>query len=200
MQWKLKYLDNPNKPNPYPADTSGLATKEWLGKKLSVWYTNAPEARAQFYIQNAKDVTVGDTISYKIVGSNAESRTDTPWVDPKIMIRVPKFVTVKDINTPKTLRDISADNRTKGQTAPVNVTLTHSDDTHNYYSFQVDGYTAHPYEKSITYQHFEIPFEFQIENGAKAGSYNIEYFTSQKDAVNFHMPILSNNTPNRLPS
>lgn len=116
------------------------------------------------------------------------------------MIRVPKFVTVKDVDTPKTLTDISTDDSTKGQTAPVHVQLTGSDATHNYYSFQVDGYSANAISVNEQYPHFEIPFEFQIESGAKAGAFNIDYFTSQKDSVNFYPSIVANQDPNRLPT
>lgn len=30
MRWKLKYLDNPNKPNSYPVDDSLLTEKEFI--------------------------------------------------------------------------------------------------------------------------------------------------------------------------
>lgn len=135
---------------------------------------------------------------YRLVGTNSEFATLTDWVNPRMIIRVPKFVTIKDIDTPKTLTDIS-DDITKGQTAPVHVSLVSSDTQYNYYNFQVEGYTARPYKLNMNYPHFEIPFEFQIENGATAGSYNILYFTSAKDARNFYPSIFTaNKNPNFL--
>lgn len=199
MQTKMTYLDNPNKPASYPTDISNLSTAEVVSNKYNVNYTNYPHAGLRVYKQEAgASINPGGTVAYKLVGTNSIWYTTTAWENPRMIIRVPKFATIKDIDTPKTLRDTSG-SETNGQTAVVNVTLASSDATHNYYNFQVEDYSAMPVGDN-NFAHFEIPFELDIAQNALAGTYNIDYIVSQKDAENFNQALNQTRAVNYLPS
>lgn len=138
MKARFSYLENPNAPAAYPADTSNLQTVSKDSQTVSVFYTNSPHAGLRVRNMQAGASSVpGDVLSYKFIGSNSDWYSNAEWENPRMMIRLPKWATIKGAENGVTLTDVSKRN-TNGQTAPVTVTLTGSNNNYNYYTFQVE--------------------------------------------------------------
>lgn len=120
------------------------------------YYTNSPYAGAKA-VTSQTSLVPGNTVRYDILGFNSWNVTANTWVNPKIFMRVPNWMSLKDIDTPKTLTQ-----STGNVTAPVQARLTHADTEYNYYEFFVNKYTA-PRYGAIADSIFSIPVDFEIK-------------------------------------
>lgn len=118
-------------------------------------------------ITNNAGRTIGDIVDANILGYNFTHRSAHAWKNPVIIVRVPKFAELVDIDTPKTLTQPDV-NRSGIVTANVDATLSHSDNSYNYYSFKADNYSAPIYKDDNSTPVFSIPVQFRIKEGAVA--------------------------------
>ncbi|MDR0875660.1 MAG: InlB B-repeat-containing protein, partial [Clostridiales Family XIII bacterium] len=155
------------------------------GGTYTIIYSDAVNAYARMISSDSSTATSGGMVHYQIQGLNDQQRTARSWVEPRIAIRVPKFMTISDtdINNLQ-LITTSGGGQTAGVPHNVAASLTHTDDNYNYYAFSVPGYTA-PRGNAGVYL-FYIPIEFQIDAAAQAGTYAMNrVLASSVDGVNF---------------
>ena len=194
----------------YPSDYysspeyASLRGKDRIANTVIWYYSDAPYALATATSSNANGRLPGETVNYTIMGYNhngfiagasgANSGNAGKWINPRIIMRVPVFLELAYLEnalpgdwTSLTGSGLSVD--ANSTTAPLNASFTVTatfEGTHgnyNYYSFQVNGYTA---PRGYRYTRvFEIPTQFTINYQARPGTYPIRLLVTSRDAENF---------------
>lgn len=128
---------------------------------------------------NNKGRGPGDLVNYTIQGVNNRKYTMNGWESPKIILGIPKVLTLKNQDE-IVLQD--ADGSTK---ASVAVELIKEDDTFNYYSFTAENYTSGVDNSSTAV--FTIPITLEVAENTSPGDYAFSNaLVSSANAENFY--------------
>ncbi|MDO4445736.1 MAG: InlB B-repeat-containing protein, partial [Bacillota bacterium] len=177
MSWDMEYLDE--------SESNSPKMTTYKGNVYPIYYipAEATQAKASFISGNAANRKPGEYVDYKIEGYNQINAT-SDYVNPEICVSVPKVLELQNPNTLKTFVD---EKNNKEYKDAVKVTLVSSDDTYNYYKFNVTG-TAVKNDKALS---FSIPLKFKVKEGTAAGNYEIPYVTVSNTAhefIQFNVP------------
>ncbi|WP_314574684.1 bacterial Ig-like domain-containing protein [Enterococcus gilvus] len=149
------------------------------------------DARAQFVSSNAQDRKPGETIDFSINGFN-ESEALGDWVNPEIVVSIPKVLEIEGSNEYKDF--IDEKNKITYEDS-VKVSLVSSDDEYNYYKFSTNniGY------RNNAKLSFSIPLKFKVLSGTPVGRYPIQAVTASHNEPSFvQLKKSANNLPNDL--
>lgn len=149
------------------------------------------QARGHFVSGNAQDRKPGEIVDYSVQGYN-ENYSIGDWINPEIVVSVPKVLELQD---PNQYKDFIDEKNKKTYTDSVKVSLVSSDDEYNYYKFSSNsiGY------KNAANASFTIPVKFKILSGAPVGTYPITAVTAGHNKPSFvQLNKSTNNLPNDL--
>jgi hypothetical protein len=193
------YDETDNLPNGDYSGSGGYTQRTVQAGDYNIIYTDAPNAYARMVSGNSLNAASGGTVAYEIQGFNTVTNTIANWENPRIAIRVPKFMSISsdDLNDRK-LTTTAEGGQSAGTVHGVAAKLESSDDTYNYYSFAVTEYSAPRAKAGVSL--FTIPVTFRIDPAAIAGTYPMpRVLASTVDAENF-LEAYESSTLDNLPT
>ncbi|XZJ71130.1 InlB B-repeat-containing protein (plasmid) [Clostridium perfringens] len=171
MSWSMDYLD----------ETEGKEPSQTTlqGNTYPIYYVPAQttEVKTAFVSSNAQGRKPGEYVDYEIRGYNQFNAIGN-WVNPEIGVAIPK---VLELQEPTALKTFVDEKNSTTYDNSVKVTLVSSDDTYNYYKFNVTG-TAY---KNDFQSSFSIPLRLKVKEGTPQGTYKIPYATASNNIPSF---------------
>lgn len=151
------------------------------GRARTVTYLpqNTVSARAQMISTDSTDRGPGDTVTYNLNGYNNLAQIGNPWIDPYLIIAVPKVLQLKDTGLPKIYTDLVGNGNNPTEVLMNKMPQSSSNAKYDFYEIDMSGIIQAPKRDDPA---FRIPLEFQVAEAAPDGTYQIPFVVvSQKN-------------------
>ncbi|MBO1307230.1 InlB B-repeat-containing protein [Enterococcus sp. 669A] len=156
-------------------------TPEQSGRARTVTYLpqNTVSARAQMISTDSTDRGPGDTVTYNLNGYNNLAQIGNSWIDPYLIIAVPKVLKLKDPGLPKIYEDLVKNGNAPTEVFVKKMSQSSNNAKYDFYEIDMSGITQAPWRNDPA---FRIPLQFQVAEAAPDGTYQIPFVVvSQKN-------------------
>lgn len=179
MKWTL-YSDNEMQP-----------VKDGTSRSMIYLPQNSVAASAQMISTDSQNRGPGDTVTYTLNGYNDYAKINNPWVDPYLIIAVPKVLQLKDPGLPKIYEDLVVNGNGTKEVFVNKMPQSSNSNDYDFYELQLDGISQKAKSNDPA---FRIPLEFQVADATLPRAYNIPFvIVSQKHKIAFSQVVLGLN-------